>query len=400
MNTEQQVDFIAKTFFGLERVLADELKVIGANNINISNRAVTFSGNKEVLYKANFHLRTAISILQPIVTFKASNEEELYSQVQKINWDNYFTLKQTFAIEPTVYSPIFKHAQYASLKTKDAIVDQFRNNTGKRPFVDPENPDILINLHISDTTCTISLNSSGEPLFKRGYRSATQEAPINEVLAAGLILLSGWDPENNFIDPMCGSGTLLIEAALIANKIPPGIFRKNFGFENWPDFDIDLFNKISSEDEDVKKNTTPNGRIIGIDISPKAIAIARNNIKNASLHNTIELHIGDLNDFSPEINSGVIVTNPPYGERLKNDDMNLFYEQFGNTLKNKYRNFDAWVISSNIEAVKSIGLHASKKIKLKNAALECTFNKYQIYEGSKKKKYEKEENNNNFLKEE
>ena len=385
----QPVDLIAKTFFGLEKVLADELTAIGADNVKISNRAVTFSGNKEILYKANFHLRTAISILQPIKTFKASNEEELYSQVQKIDWSNYFSLKQTFAIEPTVYSPIFKHAQYASLKTKDAIVDQFREKTGKRPFVDPETPDVLINLHISDTTCTLSLNSSGEPLFKRGYRSATQEAPLNEVLAAGLILLSEWNPKDNFIDLMCGSGTLVIEAALIANKIPPGIFRRSFGFEKWPDFDNELFNKISSEDEGEKVDTGKLGKIIGVDISPKAISIARNNIKNASLHNSIELDICDFNEYKPTVDSGMILTNPPYGERLKKDDINLFYEELGNTFKKQFRNFDAWIISANIEAIKSIGLHASKKIKLKNASLECSFNKYEIYEGSKKKKFEK-----------
>jgi putative N6-adenine-specific DNA methylase len=396
MYTEQQDNFIAKTFFGLESVLFNELKELGASNVCISNRAVTFSGNKEMLYKANFYLRTAISILKPIVTFKASNEEELYAQVKKVDWEKYFTLKQTFAIEPTVYSPIFKHAQYASLKTKDAIVDQFRERSGKRPFVDPENPDVLINLHISDTSCTLSLNSSGEPLFKRGYRSATQEAPINEVLAAGLILLSGWSPDRNFIDPMCGSGTLLIEAALIANKIPPGIFRRHFGFENWPDFDNEIFNKISSEDEDVKKHTLPKGKILGLDISAKAISVARNNINNASLQNAIELDVCDFIDYLPVFDSGVIITNPPYGERLKNDNIILLYEAMGDTLKKKYKNFDAWIISSNIDAVKSIGLHPSKKIKLKNAALDCTFNQYQIYEGSKKIKNDDEKKNNFF----
>jgi putative N6-adenine-specific DNA methylase len=388
MNKDQEVNLVAKTFFGLEQVLADELKALGANDIKPSNRAVAFTGNKELLYKANFHLRTAINILLPIKTFKASNEEELYAQVQKIDWEQYITQKKTFAIEPTVFSTIFKHALYASLKTKDAIVDQFRSKTGKRPFVDPENPDILINLHISETTCTLSLNSSGEPLFKRGYRSATQEAPLNEVLAAGLILLSGWKPETNFIDPMCGSGTLLIEAALIANKIPPGIFRRNFGFENWSDFDGELFNQISSEDEEVKKNDVPNGKIIGLDISPKAISIAKTNVKNASLHNSIEFKICDFNDYTPDIESGMILTNPPYGERLKLDDIQEFYEQFGSTLKRKFRNFDAWIISSNFDAMKNIGLHASKKIKLKNAALDCTFNKYEIYEGSKKNKFD------------
>jgi len=386
----QSEELIAKTFLGFEGVLANELKNIGAKNVKEGNRYVSFSGENEIIYKANFYLRTALSILKPISTFTAENEDDLYKMVQNVNWDTILSLKKTFAVEPTVHSSVFKHGQYAALKTKDAIVDQFRSKTQKRPYVDTENPDILINLHISEKVCTLSLNSSGEPLYKRGYRVSNHEAPLNEVLAAGLILLSGWNPNQDFIDPMCGSGTLAIEAALIANKIPPGIFRKKFAFENWPDFDEELFSKITNDDE--SEEISALGKIFSSDISPKAVSIARNNIKSASLHNKINLSNIDFFELKSESESGVIIINPPYGERLKTDDLNSFYENIGNTLKHKYAGFEVWILSSNYEAMKFIGLHPTKKIKVLNGSLECSFNKYQIYTGSKKMKFNNPEN--------
>jgi putative N6-adenine-specific DNA methylase len=376
-------NLIAKTIFGLENILADELKAIGAKQIEIANRAVYFAGTKELIYRANFYLRTAICILMPIHTFRVTNEDDLYRKVQDIDWSNIMNLDMTFAVESTVYSSIFKHTQYPALKVKDAIVDQFRGKTSRRPNVNTLNPDILINVHISENTCTISLNTSGEPLFKRGYRTATQEAPLNEILAAGLLYLSGWKPEQNLIDPMCGSGTILIEAALIANNIPPGAFRKNFGFKNWPDFDKDLFNQII-QFQDTLNSEQARGHIIGADISKNAISIAKENIINAQLQNVIELNVSEFQNFIAPVKTGVIITNPPYGERLKNEDIIEFYKAIGNTLKNKYSNFDAWILSANLNAMKFIGLHPSKKIKLMNAALECTFNKFEIYQGSKK----------------
>ena len=381
----QSEELIAKTFLGFEGVLANELKNIGAENVKTGNRYVSFSGGNEIIYKSNFYLRTALSILKPITTFTVENEDDLYKMVQKIDWETILSLKTTFAVEPTVHSSVFKHGQYAALKTKDAIVDQFRSKTQKRPYVDADNPDILINLHISEKVCTLSLNSSGEPLYKRGYRVANHEAPLNEVLAAGLILLSGWNPSQDFIDPMCGSGTLSIEAALIANKIPPGIFRKKFAFENWPDFDSELFSKISNDDE--SDDNITQGRFFASDISSKAISIARNNIKSASLHNKINLNNIDFFDLKLDSNSGVVIINPPYGERLKNENLNGFYENIGNTLKHQYEGFEVWILSSNSDAMKSIGLHPTKKIKVLNGSLECSFNKYQIYSGSKKMKY-------------
>ena len=357
---------------------------IGAENIKEGNRAVTFTGTNEIMYKANFHSRTAINILKPIFRFKAKNEDELYKNIYDFDWEQYLGIKNTFAVDPTVFSTRFKHSQYTALKTKDAIVDQFRNKFGRRPYIDTDDPDVLLNLHISETDCTISLNSSGEPLYKRGYRVATNEAPLNEVMAAGLISLSGWQPGTNLVDLMCGSGTILIEAALIANKVPPGIFRKAFGFEKWPDYDREKFLDISSEEDDTPAITQ--GKFLGIDISNNAINIARNNAKNAFLHSKIEFINDDFFNFKNELENGVIISNPPYGERIKPEKIDELYINLGSTLKHKYPNFSAWILSSNFDAMKKIGLHPEKKIKLLNASLDCTFNKFTIYEGSKKGK--------------
>ena len=389
MNERKNFELIAKTLYGLEEVLANELKQLGADQVKKGNRAVYFMADKELLYKTNYCLRTAISILKPLFNFTANNDNELYQKVFEIDWSDIFNMKQTFAIEATVYSTLFKHSQYAALKVKDAIVDRFRSKTNTRPTVDTKNPDILINLHISENNCSLSLNSSGEPLFKRGYRVAALQAPLNEVLAAGLIALSGWQPGQHFIDPMCGSGTLLIEAALIAKKISPGTFRKKFSFENWPDFDHEIFGKVKN-DSAIEKIISTENRFIGADLSAKAISIAGNNIKNAFLHQGIELITSDFKNFLPPVASGVIITNPPYGERMQAGDLIEFYKSFGNILKLNFKNFDAWILSSNIEAMKHIGLHPSKKIKLMNASLECTFNKYTLYEGSKKNRNNKE----------
>jgi putative N6-adenine-specific DNA methylase len=377
---------LAKTIYGLEKVLAKELETLGALEIEVSNRAVSFKGDMEMMYRANYNLRTAINILKPIETFVARSEDELYKKVYEINWEKYLSLDTTFALETTVHSTIFKHSHYVALKTKDAIVDQFRNAKGKRPYIDTENPDIKIHLHISETKCTISLNSSGEPLFKRGYRVATVEAPLNEVLAAGLLALSGWQPSQNLLDPMCGSGTILIEAALIAKGIPPGVFRKKYGFETWPDFDEQLFQTISNDEKEefAKKEI---GKIIGLDILPKATSAAKQNVKNAFLNNVIEINTADCLSYLPNMEPGIIITNPPYGERLKEQNITQFYSSFADTLKRNYAGYDAWVISSNMESMKFIGLHPTVKYKLFNGPLECSFAKYSIYAGSKKRKY-------------
>ncbi|MEE0972664.1 MAG: THUMP domain-containing protein [Paludibacteraceae bacterium] len=373
--------FVAKTLQGLEEVLANELKQIGAQNITTARRAVTFEGTLETLYKANVHSRTALRILRPIATFKASSTDELYSHVKAMHWDAYMDVTQTFLIETTLYSPVITNSRFATYKVKDAIADYFNEKYGKRPSISVTKPDIYLNLHISDTTCTLSLDSSGEPLFKRGYRVAQTEAPINEVLAAGMLLLAGWKGQSDFMDPMCGSGTIAIEAALIALNIPPGIFRSSFAFENWKDFDADLFDAIYNDDSHERefKHT-----IYASDISRKALAVAEANAKNAGLSKYIQFTACSFEEVPEQSKPLLMVTNPPYGERLNRDDVNALYSMIGSTLKHKFAGSTAWIISSNIDAFDKVGLKPDAKIHLINGSLPCDFRKYTLFSGKHK----------------
>ena len=375
-------ELVAKTFKGLEEVLANELTKLGAKNVKILNRAVSFSGNKAMMYKSNLWLRTALAILKPINTFKVTNEAELYKGISEIEWDEYFGVDDVFCISTMVSSPHFNHSQFVALKAKDAIVDQFRAKYNKRPSVDTDNPTILINLHLTGDECVVSLDSSGEPLHKRGYRVNSTIAPINEVLAAGMIMLSGWDGNSNFIDPMCGSGTLPIEAALIAYNIPPGMFRKEFGFEKWNDFDADLFEDIYNDESgafDFKHS------IIASDISAGAIRIATDNAKSASLSNKIEFYVKAFEGLLPPEDAGLVITNPPYGERIKKNNIDDFYKSVGNFMKKNFLGYTFWIICGNKEAMEQIGLHPSKKLTLYNGAIECKFQRFEMYQGSKKR---------------
>ena len=373
---------LAKTMFGLEEILANELKDLGAQNVKIQNRAVSFKGDTGFMYKANLNLRTCLRVLKPIATFQAHNEKELYNNILKIDWEKYLDLKNTFATDATTNSEVFTHSKYASLLVKDGIADFFRKKYDERPNVDPKNPDITINLHIAKHTCTVSIDSSGESLHKRGYKSNTIIAPMNEVLAAGLILLSGWDKKSNFHDPMCGSGTILIEAALIAYNIPANIFREKFGFETWKDFDLELFEKIKDVSLDKEKDFQSS--ITGGDNFQKAVRITRENIENALMFDNIKVKNEDFFDTKVFENSFVIF-NPPYGERIELG-INEFYEKVGDSLKNNYKNCTVWLISSDLENLKMIGLKPSKKIEVMNGNLRCSFREFKIYEGSKKQK--------------
>ena len=373
---------LAKTMFGLEEVLAEELRKLGAQNIKPMNRAVSFKGDKGFMYKANLNLRTALRILKPIAHFQAHDEKELYKKLCEIDWTAIFDLNATFATHATTHSEIFTHSKYASLVMKDAIADTFRKKFDKRPNVDPEMPDVSINLHIAKHTCTVSLDSSGDSLHKRGYKSDAVTAPMNEVLAAGLILLSDWNKISNFHDPMCGSGTILIEAALIAYNIPSNIFRERFGFEGWKDFDPKLWETIKEASLD--KETNYYGKITGSDNFQKAVRISRTNIDNALMHDNIKVTNSDF--FETEITPGTFVMfNPPYGERI-DLGVNDFYEKVGTTLKHNYQGCTIWLISSDIENMKLIGLKPSHKIKVMNGELECSFRKFEVYEGSQKTK--------------
>ena len=374
-------DIIATTQFGLEGILASELNELGANDIEILSRAVKFKGDLALLYKCNLYLRTALKILKPIATFEALNEQALYNEVKKIDWSKYLTTDQTFAIDGTTSGEVFTHSKFVALKSKDAIVDQFREIDGIRPSIDVDDPDLQINIHISEVACSVSIDSTGLPLSKRGYRLEQIFAPISEVLAAGIILLSGWDKKSNFYDPMCGSGTFSIEAALMACNIPNGRLR-HFAFEKWNDFDASLWEMIRSEAE--TKIKPFEGKIFASDIEKRAIEISIQNARRAGVEDYIVFKNCDFLSSTLESDPGVVVLNPPYGERLQSDDIVEFYREIGTRLKHFYNGCDAWIISANLEALKFIGLKPSRKIKLYNGQLECRLNKYELYRGSKK----------------
>lgn len=367
---------------GLEPILAKELMKLGAQKVEAHNRAVSFEGDKGFMYKANIQLRTALRILKPIHTFKAENEVQLYGQIFKMEWENIFDLENTFAIDSTVNSTLFNHSKFLSQKAKDAIADRFRDKFGKRPNVDLENPSVRINIHVRENEFTVSLDSSGESLHKRGYRDETGVAPINEVLAAGLVMLTDWTPPLNFIDPMCGSGTIAIEAALIANNIPAGYFRNEFGFEKWKDFDADLFQIIM--DSAIKKiSDDDRTRIYASDINRQVLDKAQENINNAKVEDTVKTFRASIEDFTPPPGTGTVIINPPYGERM-GENVNELYKSIGDVFKKKYAGYDCWMITSNMEAVKHIGLKPTRKITVFNGPLECRFLKFSIYEGTKK----------------
>ena len=386
---KQQADFLmlAKTFKGLEEVLAQELIELGANDVQLERRAVSFRGDKALLYRVNLCLRTAIRILVPIASFKVKDTDALYNQVKALNWSQYMTADQTFAIDATVYSESFRNSRFVTYRVKDAIADYWIDKAHKRPSVSTQIPDILLNVHVANEQVTISLDSSGESLHKRGYRVATTEAPISEVLAAGMLLLAGWKGQSDFYDPMCGSGTLLIEAALIARNIAPGIFRSSFAFEKWHDFDADLWNDIYNDDSNERDFTH---RIYGSDASFYAIQQATKNVKSAGVAKDIELkqvrleELKDLSSLHPFTPSPLVMLNPPYGERLKsNKEMEDLYSAIGTTLKHQFTGSTAWIISSNVEAMKCIGLKPSKKYHLLNGELDCQFNKYELFQGKR-----------------
>ncbi|MFT7900341.1 class I SAM-dependent RNA methyltransferase [Tenacibaculum ascidiaceicola] len=382
---EKDFKMTAITMAGLEGVLADELRQLGAMEVKEGIRSVAFKGDKGFMYKANIALRTAIRILKPIKRSKIFDEEDLYEAIQRVKWERFLDVDGTFAIGSVVNSKNFtSNSHYISLKSKDAIADYFMHKYQKRPNVDLKYPDVKIHVHIHKEWLTISLDSSGESLHKRGYRSATNIAPINEVLAAGLILLSGYKGEENFIDPMCGSGTILIEAAMIANQIPANINRKHFAFENWKDYEEDLYFVI--QDSLLKKIRSSHFKIMGFDKAPSAVRKAQQNIINANLDEFIGVHhVNFFNSKKEVFGKTTILFNPPYGERL-NIDVEEFYTKIGDTLKNNYPNSTAWLITSDIQALKHVGLRTSKRIPLKNADLDCRFVKYELYEGSKKAK--------------
>ena len=370
-----------KTLEGIEDVLAREIQELGGNDVRVGNRAVHFSGDTAMIYRANFRLRTALRIFKQIDSFKFSNIDDFYVKCMKIRWEHFMNLNDSFVIQSTVLqSELFKNSMFASLKLKDAIADRFRQRTGNRPSVDTTDPDIIFHIHIAGTTCTISIDSSGESLHKRGYRQSQGEAPLNEVLAAGMLLLAGWKGESDFYDPMCGSGTLPIEAALIAKNIAPGKFRKSFAFMTWKDYDSELFEKIKEETETREFNF----HIYANDINGSNTVSARANARNARVFNLIEFSTGDFAKKELVLQGALLMMNPPYGERIPLKDPGALYQMIGEKLKHHYSGNMAWVLTSSMENIHKIGLKPASKIRLYNGALECSFQKFELFEGKRK----------------
>ncbi len=374
----------AQTMFGLEQVLANELLKLGARTITEHNRAVSFTGDLGFLYKANFCLRTALRILVPINSFEIHSQQDLYDGIRSMDWDLFLDPKDTLAVSCTLNTEHFDHSQFVSQRAKDAIVDQFRDKYGERPSVDLEMPTLGIHLYLDHDQCTVSLDSSGGSLHKRGYRDQTNLAPINEVLAAGLVLLSGWDRRSNFVDPMCGSGTVLIEAALYAANIPPGYYRPQFGFQRWGDFDEDLWSTI--QEAAIARINDEKPVILGGEISRNVARKAVANIHSAKLEDSITVRNCAFEDLEAPEGRGTMILNPPYGERMDQDeDINGVYKMIGDTFKKKWAGYNAWVITSNLEAAKHIHLTPKPRIKLFNGSLECRFLRYELYSGTRRK---------------
>lgn len=374
--------FIAKTMAGLEPVLCQELEALGATDVKPLKRAVSFTGDKALLYRANYQLRTALRIFAPIHEFRAATDKELYQAAYDFNWKQFLDPKRTFAIDAVVHSELHTHSKYAALKVKDAIADHFRDRFGQRPSVDVKNPDLRIHLHIAHDQCTILLDSSGDSLHKRKYRFEKVEAPINEVLAAGMILLTGWKGDTPLLDPMCGSGTFLVEAAMVAKNIPPQQLRRRFGFMNWIDYDPQLWESVREDAlEQVRELQVP---IIGYDIEATAVQVARKNVATAGFSEEIEILQRNFFTAAGHPESGMLIMNPPYDERLPIEDSAAMYKQIGDRFKQAYAGYEAWVISSNLDALKQVGLKSSRRLHLFNGPLECKFFKFNLYAGSKK----------------
>lgn len=390
MSTPQEHTLIAKTLLGLEEVLADEIRDLGGQEIKVLNRAVSFRGDTELLYRCNLYLRTALKVLLHLEDFRVRGERDLYNGVKRMDWSALLDKNGTLAVEAVGKAPGLIHTHYNALRVKDAIVDYFRDKTGVRPSVDTQDPDLRIHLHLFGDQASVSLDSSGEVLSHRGYQVRGHKAPINEALAAGMILLSGWDKKTPFLDPMCGSGTIPLEAASMAMGIPANLHRNKFSFMNWRSFDSSIWQQLRREARSKKPLDAP--AIYGSDVSSQAVAQAKEHLRNSNLPpQAVRFEVGDFTERSvPELPLFLLM-NPPYGERIGPEQLTDLYKTVGDTLKQNYSGSEAWIISSSVKALKQIGLRASKKIRLLNGALECSFRQFELYQGTKKVKGSQEE---------
>lgn len=372
---------VATTLEGLEMVLAKELLKIGGNDIRPGKRAVTFTADKDLLYKANLRLRTALRLLKPLKKFKATNEEELYQGIASIDWTAIFDIEKSFAIKTAVSGNIFTHSHFVALKCKDAIVDQFREKLNDRPSIETRHPDLVFHIKIYRDEVSVSLDSSGTPLNKRGYRQAEALAPLNECLAAGMLMIAGYEGRRNFVDGMCGSGTLCIEAALIANQIAPGLLREDFAFKHWKDFDEELYKIIHNATVNCIRES--DHQIMGYDRNMSTIKLARKAAEAAGVDEAINFRITDFFDETPPPPPGILVMNPPYGERIKARDIEKLYGEIGDKFKKDYAGYQAWILSGHMEAMKNVGLRTFDTHHLVNGKIECRYSGYRIYSGKK-----------------
>ena len=377
-------DFLATTLFGLEEILADELRSIGAEGVRKHNRAVSFAGDKKMLYRANFHLYTALRVLKPLRAFPARSEEDIYRGIRNMEWERVLGPQNTLAVDTVLVSKRYKHSGFISQKVKDGIVDRFRDRTGRRPSVDLKDPDVRVHVHLGDTHCNVSLDSSGESLHKRGYRTSSHAAPLNEVLAAGLIRLAGWEPGTRFVNPMCGSGTLAIEAGIMARGLPAGYFRSRFGFQSWKDYEPEMFESVRNE-RFLREEKDP--EILACDLSFPAIRAAQQNLARVNLLGKVDLVKSNFEDWQLSPGTGVVIMNPPYGERMEHAGLQELYKVIGDTLKKHYQGYQAWIFSGNPEAMKDVGLRTSRKLTLYNGPIKCKYHQYELYGGSRKKNH-------------
>ena len=372
---------LIKTLFGLEDVLAEEIEALGGQQIKKIKRAVDCEGNLEFLYRANYCLRTALKVLRPIYSFQARNERDLYNQIRQFDWSDVMDVSQTFAIDNSIFSDYFKHSKFPTLKMKDAIADQFRDAVGSRPSVDTKRPDLQFDLHAWKDRFTVSMDSSGDTLNQRGYRQKGHQAPLNEVLAAGMLQLAGWNKDIPLVDPMCGTGTILIEAAMMGMNMPPQMLRREFGFKNWKDFNPVIWNRAKAEvDSQVRRAPLS---ISGGDIDPQAVEMTNKAIRQLRIRGDVRVREVALEKHLPKTQEGMLITNPPYGERIGPKEIEAFYKSMGDLLKTNFQGFDAWILSSNVQAFKQLRLKPSEKYTLYNGGLECKFQKYEMYAGSK-----------------
>jgi putative N6-adenine-specific DNA methylase len=378
--------FIAKTLEGLEEILADELAELGVQDIEIWKRAVAYTGDKMTLYKSNLLLRTCLKVLVFMKEFTVENETDLYNEIKKIPWEDYLGLDDTFAIDSVVNSDLFRHANFIALKAKDAVADRFREKYNQRPNVDTQEPTLKINIHIRENIVTLSLDSSGQSLHMRGYRKHSVDAPLNEVLAAGLVLMSGWDKTNALMDPMCGSGTILCEAAKIAGNIPPQSPDRAFAFKKWKSYDPELYQMVCEETErNINTDNIP--PLLGYDINQKAVQVAITNIGEAGLSDFIKVEKEDF--FYLEGSQNImLIFNPPYDARLKEKDVLDFYSFIGDKLKLSFKGCSAWILSGHMAAMKNVGLRPSAKKSLLNGSIPSLYCRYDMYAGSKKQKWQ------------